>query len=195
MLRELLRRQHYVVTRDQVIACGMTAEALRHRIRPDGPWQALLRGVYLAQTGTATADQRDMAALLYAGPGSVITGYAAMRRLGMRTPGTDTVDVLVPVPRKRLTSGFARVLRTTRVPELFCASGQIRFAMPARAVADAARRLASLREVRAVIADSVQRDWCGITELTRELGTRDASARFESHPASRCESRKFARAE
>ena len=29
----------------------MSSEELRHRIRPDGPWQRLLPGVYLAVTG------------------------------------------------------------------------------------------------------------------------------------------------
>ena len=47
----------------------MTDKALRYRIRRGGPWQRLLPGVYLAVAGTPTIDQRDMAGLLYAGPG------------------------------------------------------------------------------------------------------------------------------
>jgi hypothetical protein len=147
----------------------MTEQALRYRLRPDGPWQKLLPGVYLTQSGTPTVDQRDMAALLHAGPGSVITGLAAMRRLGLSVPRTDVVDVLVPAARRRQSADFARVLRTTRMPDQYCISGQIRFVMAARAVADAAHSLATLREVRAVVADSVQRDWCTMTELTKEL--------------------------
>ena len=41
---------------------------------PGGRWQRLLPGVYLAVTGTATQDQREMAALLYAGRRSLLTG-------------------------------------------------------------------------------------------------------------------------
>ena len=65
-------KQHNVVARRQAFAVGMTIAALRHRLRADGPWQIVLPGVYLAATGAATTDQRDMAALLYAGPRSVM---------------------------------------------------------------------------------------------------------------------------
>lgn len=169
LLGELLRKQHSVIARDQALSYGMSTNALQYRIRPDGPWQTLLRGVYVAQTGTPTSDQRDMAALLYAGPGSVITGRAALRRLGVRSPRIADVDVLVPAGRQRRSSGFVRVLRTNRMPGLFCVEGQIRFALAARAVADTARSLADLRGVRAVVADSVQQGWCGLAELAEEL--------------------------
>jgi very-short-patch-repair endonuclease len=169
MLAEMLRKQHDVVTRRQTANCGMTDRALRYRIRSDGPWQRLLPGVYLAVTGTPTTDQRDMAALLYGGPGSLLTAAAALRRLGLKAPRVAVVDVLVPAVRRRQNTGFVRVLRTTRMPEQACISGQIGFAMAARAVADAARTLKDLGEVRAVVADSVQRRWCRVAELAEEL--------------------------
>jgi very-short-patch-repair endonuclease len=180
LLAELLRKQHQVIARRQIITCGMTEGALRARIRPGGPWQRLLPGVYLAVTGTPTADQRDMAGLLYAGPGSIITAAAALRRLGLRAPRIDVVDILVPAARRRQNAGFVRVFRTTRMPEQACISGQIRFAMAARAVADAARTLKDLGEVRAVVAGSVQRRWCRVTELAEELrrGPATGSAHF-----------------
>lgn len=180
LLAELLRKQHDVITRRQTANCGMTDRALRYRIRSGGPWQRLLPGVYLAVTGTPTADQRDMAGLLYAGPGSIITAVAALRRLGLRAPRVDVVDILVPAARRRQNAGFVRVLRTARMPEQACISGQIRFALAARAVADAARTLNDLGEVRAVVADSVQRRWCRVTELAEELsrGPVTGSAHF-----------------
>lgn len=179
-IEQMLRTQHGVIARGQALVCGMTDTALRYRVRPEGPWQMLLRGVYAAQTGTPSADQRDMAALLYAGPGSVITGCAALRRLGLRVPRATNVDVLVPAARRRHSRDFVRVWRTTRMPDLFCASGQIHFALVTRAVADAARSLTDLREVRAVVASSVQSGWCRIAELARELGDGPVagSARF-----------------
>ncbi len=62
------------MSRTQVLASGMTRDALKHRIRVDGPWQRLIPGVYLTVTGTPTVRQREIAALLYGGPRSVITG-------------------------------------------------------------------------------------------------------------------------
>lgn len=48
------------------MACGLTEQALRVRLRPGGPWQALMPGVYSVKTGTPTRDERHMAELLYA---------------------------------------------------------------------------------------------------------------------------------
>jgi len=170
MLAETLRRQHEVIARYQVIFCGMSEDALRHRLRPDGPWQRLLPGVYLARTGTPTIDQRDMAALLYAGPGSAITACAALRRLGIRAPSTSFVDVLVPASKRRQSVEFVRVQRTTRMPELVCTSGRISFTLPPRAVVDAARGMTAVRDIRAVVAGSVQQGRCCIQDLAQELG-------------------------
>lgn len=158
-----------MIAREQVLEHGLTVDALRWRLRPHGPWQRLLPGVYLSRTGSPTADQRDMAALLFAGPGSVLTGWAAMRRLGLRASRASAVDVLVAAGRKRESRGFVRLHRTTRVPGMFCLNGEIRFAMAARAVTDAARGLNDLRAVRAVVADSVQQRWCTVAELAEEL--------------------------
>ena len=45
-----------------------------------------------------------------------------------------------------------------------------RYALPARAVADAARWLSDLREVRALVAGAVQDQHCAIAQLAAELG-------------------------
>jgi len=55
------------------------------------------------------------------------------------------------------------------MPEMFCQQGAIRFALVARAVADTARRLADLSEVRAVTADVVQKGRCRLDHLVAEL--------------------------
>ena len=80
---------------------AVTRHALKHRLRAGGPWRSLLPGVYVAATGTPTSLQQEVAALLYAGPGSVITGLAAIRHHDIRGPVTEFVDVLVPASRRR----------------------------------------------------------------------------------------------
>jgi hypothetical protein len=168
-LARLVAEQYCVVSRSQAIVCGLTADMMQRRIRPSGAWQRLLPGVYLTVTGTPTNDQRDMAALLYAGPGSVITGVAALRRHGIRAPASHAVDVLVPARRRRQSKGFVVVQLTTRVPGKVTADGRIEFASPERAVADAARSLRSLSEVRALAAGAVQQGRCTLSQLTDEL--------------------------
>jgi hypothetical protein len=168
-LRRMLQAQYQVITRRQALLCGLPHSTLDRYMAPGGPWQRLLPGVYLAVTGTATQDQREMAALLYAGPRSLITGSAAVRRHRLRSAGPDVVDVLIPWQRRRQSAGFVRVHRTRRMPERLYVTGKIRFAKPPRAVADAARSLTRFDDVRHVVCDAVQRRACTVAELTEEL--------------------------
>jgi len=168
-LDQILRQQMDVIARHQALAAGVTASALRHRLRTGGPWRPLLPGVYIAATGTPTTLQQEMAALLYAGSDSVITGPAALRCHHIRGPSADLIDVLVPATRQRRDAAFVRLHRTTRMPERIWRAGPLRYAPPARAVADAVRDMTSLRDVRAVVADAVQRDRCAVRDLHAEL--------------------------
>lgn len=165
----LLKRQQGVITRSQAFSCGLTNDMISRRVRSAGPWQRLLPGVYLTVTGTPTQDQLDTAALLYAGPGSLLTGTAALRRHGMRTPAAKTIDVLIPAKRRRASAAFVTIRLTTRLPEQVCYLGPVQFALPARAVADSARWLGDLASVRAAIAAVVQTRLCTIEQLAAEL--------------------------
>jgi hypothetical protein len=179
-LDRLLIRQLDVISRRQALAAGVTDNALRHRLRLGGPWRGLLPGVYMAATGAPTTLQQEMAALLYAGPGSVITGPAALRSHHIRTELTEFVDVLVPSTRQRRDTNFVRLHRTSRTPSRIWEAGPVRYVPASRAVADAVRALPSLRDVRAVVADAVQRDKCAISSLAAELreGPAKGSALF-----------------
>ena len=164
-----MQQQLYVISRKQALAVGMTSHALRHRLRLAGPWQTLLPGIYIAVTGTPTTLQQEMAAMLYAGGDSVITGPAALRCHHIRGPSADLIDILVPATRQRRDAGFVRLHRTTRMPERIWRAGPLRYASPPRAVADAVRDMTTLRDVRAVVADAVQRGRCGVRDLYAEL--------------------------
>ncbi len=168
-LERVLREQEQIITREQALECGLSRPEIRHRIRPGGPWQRLFPGVYLAVTGTPTQRQLEIGGLCRAGPGSVLTGIAALRHQGVRVPGSPLCTVLVPAGHHRQSRGYIRVWPTTRMPEFVFTDGAIRFTDPARAVADAARELGSFRDVRAVAADAVQRGRCRIDQLADEL--------------------------
>ena len=168
-LRQVLQAQHQVITRRQALLCGMAHSTLDRQIAPGGPWQRLLPGVYLAVTGAVTRDQREMAALLYAGPRSLITGSAAVRRHRLSSPGPDLVDVLIPWDRQRQSTGFVRTHRTRRMPDRGYVTGKIWFAKPPRAVADAARTLTRFDDMRHIVCAAVQQRACTVAELTDEL--------------------------
>jgi hypothetical protein len=142
-LAAILGKQYKVVSWRQARTCGMTGDMLHRWSGPEGRWQRLLPGVYLAVTGTPTVDQRDMAALLYAGPSTVITGPAALRRKW--APRSANRD------RRRADPGHPTTAehRLCRHPSHHEAAlpglrHGIQFALAPRAVADAARGLASL---------------------------------------------------
>jgi very-short-patch-repair endonuclease len=168
-LSRALSENEGVITRAQAADCGLSLGEIRHRIRPGGPWQRLLAGVYLTVTGTPTQRQTEIAALRRAGPGSVLTSIAALGHHGVRTPRSTYVTVLVPAAQRRRSEGFVRIWATTRMPEFVLTDGAVRFAEAARAVTDAARELGSFRDVRAVTADAVQRRRCRIDQLADEL--------------------------
>lgn len=182
-LTELLDRQLAVASRAQLLALGMTSNAIQYRARAGGPWQALLPGVYLSENGPPSLPQKEMAALIYAGPRSLITGSTALLHHGLRGgPPTGTIDVLVPVGRARGSTGFVRIHRTARMPARVAVSGPVRLALVPRAVADTAWQLGQLGEVRAVVADAVQLGKCTVSELAGELqsGPVRGSAMFRS---------------
>jgi hypothetical protein len=169
-LGDLLDRQCSVVSREQLLAAGMSDRSMQYRVRAGGPWQALLPGVYLGVSGTPSMPQKEMAALLYAGPRSLITGPVALMHYAIRsTPNLDMIDVLVPATRQRGNTGFARLHRTARMPDRSAASGPVRLVLAARAVADTAWQLTSLSDVRAVVAGAVQLGRCTISQLASEL--------------------------
>jgi hypothetical protein len=179
-IANLLARQNGIITRSQTRTCGMSDAALRHRIREDGAWQVLLPGVYASCTGPATVQQRETAAVLYAGLRSVITGPAALASHRLRAPRTQVVDVLVPLERRRRSVAFVQVTRTSRMPGMLFSDGPISYAPPERAVADTVRGLRDIGEVRAVVADGVQRGTVLVWQLAEELtrGPVPGSARF-----------------
>jgi hypothetical protein len=176
-LLRIIDAQHQVISRSQALACGLPRSTVTSWCKPQGKWQRLLPGVYLTQTGKPSPEQRLMAALLYAGPRSVITGTAALRVYRLRSPGPDVIDVLVPQAARRQSVAFVRIHRTRRLPRVY-RSGAVRYAAPARSVTDAAQLLTSVDDVRAVVAEAIQKQACSLAQLGLELkeaGTRDTS--------------------
>jgi hypothetical protein len=119
--------------------------------------------------GPVTRADRRRAVLLLAGAGAVLTGLDALELHGMRRMPAPSgpVHVLIPGERRRGGSGLALVERTDRLPA--AVPGRWPLAPIARAALDGARRLTARDEVRALLAEVVQRGRCSPAELNAEL--------------------------
>jgi hypothetical protein len=171
-LQKLIRQQDSVVSRSQALQAGLSRHAIAYRLRDGGPWRVPIPGVYLTLPSVPTQAQWETAAILYGGPGALITGPAALRFYQFRqVPGqvAGTVDILIPARFHRLSTGFVRVHRTSHMSAWAKGPSARRYASPARAVADTARWLTDLREVRALVGDAVQNRHCTVAQLTDEL--------------------------
>jgi hypothetical protein len=98
----------------------------------------------------------------------------------MQGPESNVIDLLVPARRQCQSVSYVAIHRTNRMPKLVVGPSTVSYVLPARAVADAARWLSDLREVRALVAAAVQSRRCWIDELAEELrdGPRQGSALF-----------------
>jgi hypothetical protein len=156
-------RQHDLLTAAQLVDLGVTRASLSRSHQLGGMFSRVLLGVHRVDgRGARTQDQKDMAALLYAGPQSVLTGAGVLRRRGVRAAssaefrGDDQIHVLVPHDIHRASHGFVSVERTRHMPGQLGRDG-LRFAVMPRAVLDAVRRCSDENAVRAVIFEVVQR--------------------------------------
>ena len=169
----LIRSQDGVVTHLQLVELGMSERTVRNRAVRGGPWQRILPGTYLTQTGPPSQRQLSRAALLYATQGTgrdaVLTGGAALELFGLRRlPPRDRVHVLVAVDNKYATTGHVMLERTARMPARIVRDG-LDCAPFVRALVDSARRATDIDEARAVMAEAVQRRFCTPRQILDEI--------------------------
>jgi hypothetical protein len=167
----IVAAQFGVISRDQALSCGITRGAIAYRLRRDGPWRQILPAVYMISTGTPTAEQREMAALLYAGPDSRITGPVALGRQGMQCDDPGVIDVLVPQWRQRKSTAFVRIQRATRIPQQTFRIGALRYVPAPRALADTVRAMSTFSDVETLVSRAVQKRKCTTAELASEVET------------------------
>jgi hypothetical protein len=142
-LRTLIHEQHGVLSATQAVSCGLSRETMRRRVL-HGLWQRPVPGVYALQSGPPNRLQWLIAAQLYAGEGSVLTGRAALSVYGLEVHGADRLDdpiaveglhALVPHRTRRQNVARLRITRTTMVPKP-TRFGVLRVAPLARSVID-----------------------------------------------------------
>ncbi len=101
---ELIRRQHGVISRRQLLELGYTSKAIKHRIAR-GRLCGVARGVYTVRGPELTKHGRWMAAALSCGPGAVLSGESAAALWGIRRWHRGSIEVTVPAGVARCVEG------------------------------------------------------------------------------------------
>ena len=164
-----------VFTRAQALERGFTRRAIDHRLARRR-WRRILPSVYTTCDRLGEYD-RYAAALLFAGPGSALSGAAALRvsEVG-RIALPARVLVLVPPETHVRPVAWVQLRRTCRPIVLERWTGPRRV-LVARATADYALASTRLDDVRAVVARVLSERRCTPEELRGEL---DAGPRKHS---------------
>ena len=104
----LLRQQFGIVTRDQLLATGISARSQR-RACADGYFAVELPGVLRSNAHPVTFESRAMAVQLYLGADGALSGPTAARIYGIRGMSTERVWAIAMTPtRASLPTWFAR---------------------------------------------------------------------------------------
>ncbi|WP_329071337.1 hypothetical protein [Amycolatopsis sp. NBC_01480] len=149
----------------------MHSKTVYARCLPGGPWRRLLPGIILLHDTEPTEDQRIAAALLYAGPDTVLSGSAACRRYGLRAaalPPSADLQILIPHHRKMRSAEFVTVERTHRLPSPILQDG-VPLAPLVRATTDTARRMCETKACEELLIEAIQRGRCRPESLLSEL--------------------------
>ncbi|WP_433032021.1 hypothetical protein [Actinomycetospora sp. CA-053990] len=149
-------------------ALGMPSSTIARRVQA-GHARRVLRGVVKDGPDEPTRDQRAAAALLYAGPSSVLSGGEALRRYGLTDPSPrGRMLVLVDRDRQRTSSAFVEIERTERLPAAVMVD-DLALAPLDRAIVDTARRQDRRDAVRGILAEPLQKGRTTVARLVAEL--------------------------
>jgi len=109
----LASKQFGVVNRADLEIADVSWKWLRGRLAT-GEWKRVHRGVFRLGCNQPTLDEREMAALLAAGEGAVLSHTSAARRLGLDVTEDETVHITIHASRKAKVRG-AKVWRSRNI--------------------------------------------------------------------------------
>jgi predicted transcriptional regulator of viral defense system len=113
-LRVIVRQQSGVLSRQQVLRAGLSAETVRSKVKT-GQWRRIYRGVYAVQPGHLSRRGELWAAVLAAGEGAVLSHETAAELHGIINKPSRIIHVTVPVKRTVTPIRGLKVHRSDRV--------------------------------------------------------------------------------
>jgi hypothetical protein len=94
-LEALAAGQHYVVSRQQMLDCGLSPSGIKRRIA-SGQWSPVLPRVFRTSSSMPSKEQGAMAASLWAGPGALVSHRAAGLLWELDGVCADRMEITVP---------------------------------------------------------------------------------------------------
>ena len=145
----LVRRQHGVVTREQLLALGFSAKEIKTRIA-NGRLHRLWRGVYAVGRPTVNREGYWLAAAFACGPDAVLSHGSAAALWGVGEHELSLVEVSLPGHLQRRRTGI-RVRRRAHLDEADIAEHKgIPVTSPVRTLIDLSPRLNRAQLERAI---------------------------------------------
>lgn len=152
----LAERQHFVVTRSQVLELGASATWLRHQV-VTRRWRRLYPGVYVNHHAGLDWRTRAFGALSYAGPGAALS-HASAGAWWFDTPaarqqaGDEPLEVSIPFSRTVLPQPGLLIHRRRTMPELW--TGAVTATTAEETVLDLVARAATTDDVVGLLTRS-----------------------------------------
>lgn len=147
VVAEIAKRQHGVVSIEQMRECGLSNTAVRERVRA-GRVHRMHRGVYAIGHTAPSNERRWMAAVLAMGGMAALSHRSAAELWGLLPPSTGSVDVSLPGRGGKRKREGIRIHRPLSLePSEIASARDISVTSPARTLADL-RSAVSGHEVR-----------------------------------------------
>src|SRR4051794_19528991 len=103
--RRLARRQHWVVTRGQLLRLGFTVDEVRHRL-DDGRLHRAWAGVYAVGRSELSVEGVFIAAVLACGAGAALSHESAAWLWGILKRRAAEIEVSIPAARNPRRKGI-----------------------------------------------------------------------------------------
>ena len=167
--RRLAESQAGVLTRAQLLACGVTRGAIDAGLRARR-WRAVGRHVIVLSNGPLTAAQRAWAAVLLFEKPAALVGLSAAAAAGLAGFEPDRVHVIVPHDTHAAAPGWVRIHESRRFgpDDVSHGSGPPR-TTAARSIVDAATWSDRPRRACAILCAGVQQRLATVHQLETEL--------------------------
>ena len=142
LVEQVASRQHWVITREQLMACGLSRKAIAHRVKTRR-LKPLYRGVFLVLHPVPPSGAREHAAVLACGDSAHLSDHSTAALLGIRPPHDGLPHVTVPPHRAPAPRGIIVHRRTLSREECTTREG-IPITTAARTLRDIRRTLSRL---------------------------------------------------